>query len=54
MKLLLIPGDGIGLEISDVVERVLDALNKKLSLGLKLDQREVGFAALKEFKYGNE
>ena len=50
MKLLLLPGDGIGPEISDVVEKVLDALNKKLRLGLTLDQKEVGFAALKNFK----
>ena len=50
MKLLLLPGDGIGPEISNVVEKVLDAINKKLSLGLTLDQKEVGFAALKKFK----
>ena len=50
MKLLLLPGDGIGPEISDVVEKVLNALNKKLSLGLTLDQKEVGFAALEKFK----
>ena len=49
MKLLLLPGDGIGPEISDVVEKVLDTLNKKLRLGLTLDQKEVGFAALKNF-----
>ena len=50
MKLLLLPGDGIGPEISDVVEKILNALNTKLSLGLTLDQREVGFAALEKFK----
>ena len=50
MKLLLLPGDGIGPEISNVVEMVLDAINKKLSLGLTLDQKDVGFAALKKFK----
>ena len=50
MKLLLLPGDGIGPEISDVVKKVLDALNHKLNLGLEQDQKEVGFAALKNSK----
>ena len=47
MKLLVLPGDGIGPEITDATLEVLEAASKKLSLGLKFEQRLVGLAALK-------
>ena len=46
MKLLLLPGDGIGPEISNVVSDVVEKLNDKLDLGIKLTRKDVGFTAL--------
>ena len=34
MKLLLLPGDGIGPEIADAVEHVLEALERTHQIGL--------------------
>ena len=47
MKLLVLPGDGIGPEITDATLEVLEAASKKFSLGLKFDTQPVGLAALK-------
>ena len=47
MKLLVLPGDGIGPEITDATLEVLQAASKKFSLGLKFDTQPVGLAALK-------
>jgi 3-isopropylmalate dehydrogenase len=47
MKILVLPGDGIGPEITDATLTVLDAASKKFSLGLKYDTQQVGLAALK-------
>lgn len=46
MRLLLLPGDGIGPEISDVARRVVEAVNRRYSLGIEIEQREIGFPAL--------
>ena len=46
MKLLLLPGDGIGPEISNVVSDVVEKLNDKLDLGINLTRKDVGFKAL--------
>jgi 3-isopropylmalate dehydrogenase len=51
MKLLVLPGDGIGPEITEATLAVLDQACKKFKLGLEWDQREIGFGALK--KYGS-
>ena len=47
MKLLVLPGDGIGPEITDATLEVLEAASKKFSLGLKFEMHPVGVAALK-------
>src|SRR5687768_3710488 len=47
MKLLVLPGDGIGPEITDATLEVLAAASKKFSLGLRFDTQPVGLAALK-------
>ncbi len=47
MKLLVLPGDGIGPEITEATLAVLDRANAKYKLGLEWDIREIGFAALK-------
>ena len=47
MNLLLLPGDGIGPEISRVVADVIDCLNSKLDLGIDLKEKDAGFKALK-------
>jgi len=48
MKLLVLPGDGIGPEITEATLTVLDQASKKFKLGLEWDQREIGFDALKK------
>lgn len=47
MKLLVLPGDGIGPEIVAATLAVLDRLNTIHRLGLAWEQRDIGFAALK-------
>ena len=49
MKLLVLPGDGIGPEITDATLEVLQAASQKFSLGLRFEQRPVGLAALKTY-----
>ena len=48
MRLLVLPGDGIGPEIAAATETVLAAADRAFGLGLELDRREIGFAALEE------
>ena len=45
-KVLVLPGDGIGPEISAEVDKVLSLVNEQESLGLELDQALVGGAAI--------
>jgi 3-isopropylmalate dehydrogenase len=47
VRLLVLPGDGIGPEIAVVVQRALERLDKRFDLALRLDVHEVGMAALK-------
>ena len=46
MKILVLPGDGIGPEIVQASLKVLEAANQKFSLGLQFDHDDVGFASL--------
>lgn len=46
LKLLLLPGDGIGPELAAATARVLDALDRGHGLGIALDTAEIGLAAL--------
>jgi 3-isopropylmalate dehydrogenase len=48
MEVLVLPGDGIGPEITDATLAVLDRANAKFGLGLKWQHDEIGFAALKK------
>ena len=50
MKILILPGDGIGPEIIDAAMTVISAANVKYSLGLEFDFDDVGFVSLE--KYG--
>ncbi|KFE51796.1 isocitrate/isopropylmalate dehydrogenase family protein [Pseudomonas syringae] len=50
MRILVLPGDGIGPEIIDASLLALEAVNKKFGLGLAFDYDDVGFASLE--KYG--
>lgn len=45
MRILILPGDGIGPEIMAATRRALDALNGRLRLGLKFEERAIGLAA---------
>jgi 3-isopropylmalate dehydrogenase len=50
VKFLVLPGDGIGPEITDATMVVLKAVNEKFKLGITSDFDDVGFVSLK--KYG--
>ncbi len=47
MKLLILPGDGIGPEIMFQNLRALQSLEKKLNLNIQFDERLIGLSALK-------
>src|SRR5260221_14135777 len=47
MKILLLPGDGIGPEIAAVVRQALERLDRRHGLGLSLESRAVGHESLK-------
>ncbi len=47
MKLVVLPGDGIGPEITDATLEVLDAADRRFGLGLERESRPVGLAALR-------
>ena len=46
MKILVLPGDGIGPEITEATLAVLDRANAKHGLGLQWEREEIGLAAL--------
>ena len=48
MNILVLPGDGIGNEITQATMRVMDVVNKRYSLGLNFEFNEIGFAALEK------
>ncbi len=48
MKILILPGDGIGPEITRATLSVLDRANAKFKLGLEWDIRDIGFTTLKK------
>jgi len=47
MKVLVLPGDGIGPEITRATVKVLRLASERFGLDLVLEEREVGFASLK-------
>jgi 3-isopropylmalate dehydrogenase len=47
MRVLVLPGDGIGPEISAATLEVLDLVDRRLSLALSFETQEVGLARLK-------
>jgi len=47
MRLVILPGDGIGPEISAATVRVLEFVSKQFSLGLILETHEIGLTLLK-------
>jgi 3-isopropylmalate dehydrogenase len=48
MKLLVLPGDGIGPEITRATLAVLDSASARFSLGLEYEQTDIGFASLEK------
>ncbi|WNJ98809.1 isocitrate/isopropylmalate dehydrogenase family protein [Thalassospiraceae bacterium LMO-JJ14] len=46
MKIMVLPGDGIGPEIMDATLKVVRALDDKYGLGFDLQTREIGLASL--------
>jgi 3-isopropylmalate dehydrogenase len=49
MRILVLPGDGIGPEITEATLAVLRAADSAFGLGLSFDLDEVGFASLEKF-----
>ncbi len=47
MKLVVLPGDGIGPEITDATLQVLDAADRRFGLGLEKERHAVGLEALR-------
>jgi isocitrate/isopropylmalate dehydrogenase len=47
MDILVLPGDGIGPEITDATLSVLDAASRAFALDLMFERHEIGFASLK-------
>jgi 3-isopropylmalate dehydrogenase len=47
MRILVLPGDGIGPEITRAALDVLGAVSSALSLGLEFESRDIGLASLK-------
>ncbi|KRE07639.1 3-isopropylmalate dehydrogenase [Bosea sp. Root670] len=47
MKIIILPGDGIGPEITEATLRVLQAADRALSLELEFEPHEIGLASLK-------
>jgi 3-isopropylmalate dehydrogenase len=48
VKLLVLPGDGIGPEITAATLAVLDAADRKFGLKLEYERREIGLASLRK------
>jgi len=48
MKLLVLPGDGIGPEITAATIAVLAAADRRFGLGIELEYADIGFAALEK------
>jgi 3-isopropylmalate dehydrogenase len=48
VKLLVLPGDGIGPEITAATLAVLDSANRKFGLALEYEKKEIGLASLKK------
>ncbi len=46
MRLVIMPGDGIGPEVSAATRRILDALDRRLGLGIALETLEIGLTRL--------
>lgn len=46
MHIVILPGDDIGPEISAATKRVLEVLDEKLNLGLRLEEHAMGLATL--------
>ena len=50
MKLLVLPGDGIGPEITKAACQVLDAISSKFDLGFKIVRRDIGLEAYRQVR----
>ena len=48
MRLLILPGDGIGGEITEATLRVLEAVKAKLGITLEFEHEDIGLAALEK------
>jgi 3-isopropylmalate dehydrogenase len=46
MRFVVLPGDGIGPEISEATIQVLEVLNRKLDLGITFETHEIGLSRL--------
>jgi 3-isopropylmalate dehydrogenase len=49
MQLVVLPGDGIGPEITTATSGVLRVASERFQLNLRLEEHAVGHASLKQF-----
>jgi 3-isopropylmalate dehydrogenase len=49
MRIVVLPGDGIGPEIAAATSAVLRAASERFQLGVTLEERAVGHASLEQF-----
>lgn len=50
MKITLLPGDGIGVEIVDAAVEVLDAAAKKFGMTIEYDKQLIGGARYRRYR----
>ena len=46
LRIAVLPGDGIGPEIAGAARAVVESLDKRLALGLRLEEHAIGLASL--------
>lgn len=49
MRMVVLPGDGIGPEITNATTKVLRAASERFQLGVQIEERPVGHASLRQF-----
>jgi 3-isopropylmalate dehydrogenase len=49
MRMVVLPGDGIGPEITSATTQVLKAASEHFQLGVQIEEHPVGHSSLKQF-----
>jgi len=54
MRIVVLPGDGIGPEIAAATSNVLRAASERFGLNLQLEEHPVGHASLQARRFGGD